>query len=170
MIDWTQFETVVSDKDMANIDKLVKNKPSEGNYEPIPYGQYEVSIRKIELGTTKPDAKNPNVPKVSIWFKVINHPNLDGTIFCDIVVFGKNAMWGIARANRLLASMKTDVVLDTQNFVTNGKVNYSEYAKLLEAVYDDIKAKGYEYALNYSENDKGFKTYTITDVFEPTIE
>ena len=43
---------------------------------------------------------------------------------------------------------------------------YDVYKEMLEAVYDDINSKGYEYALDYSENAKGWATYNIIEVFE----
>lgn len=163
MTDWTQFQVKVNAEDMEKLDKL--EQTADGDYENVPYGQYEVSVRKLELGTSK-----KGDPMVKLWFKVINNPEVKGIIFYNRVVFGKYATMNLNIVNRLLKTMKTDVDLTAKNFVTDGAIDYGKYAELLEAVYDDIKAKGYEYALDYNVNEKGFDTYNITEVFESVVE
>lgn len=146
-----------SEKDLENLDNLESN---DMEYVDVPYGMYEVAVAKIEEKDNK-----KGVPMVSIRFKVLNGEYKGQNIWMNQNV---DTVWKFKVVAKLLASLKTDINLGSSNFVVDGEVDFDAYNMMLDAVYEDITAKGYEYALDYTENDKGYKTYTITDVFEPT--
>ena len=58
--------------------------------------------------------------------------------------------------NEFLRSLNTGVDVEFKT--------YSQYAGVLADVFEGTKS--YEYGLEYTENNKGFDQYKITDVFE----
>lgn len=165
MMDFSDFKMKMTANDMDDLNNL--DKESNGQYEDVPYGQYEVRVTKIELTKTKPTAKNPNMPMARISFKVINNEDVKGYISYFAILEPKYLTMRIQMTNRLLKSMKTQVDLSPANFRdAEGNYDLNKYRDLLTEVYEDITSRGVEYGLDYSENDKGFAKYTITDVFE----
>lgn len=144
-----------SDKDLENLDNL-ENTPTE--YVDVPYGMYEVAVAGIKCKENK-----KGIPMVTVRFKVVGDSEYAGNgIFYNQNV---DAVWKFKAVAKLLNSLKTDVNIASSAYVINGEVDFEAYNDMLEAVYEDITEKGYEYALDYKENEKGFATYTITDVF-----
>lgn len=165
MIDFSDFKKKMTANDMDDLNNL--DKESNGQYEDVPYGQYEVRVSKIELTKTKPTAKNPNMPMVRVAFRVINNENVNGYISYFAILDDKYITMRMQMTNRLLKSMKTQVDLSPSNFRdVEGNYDLNKYRDLLTQVYEDITSRGLEYGLDYSENDKGFATYKITDVFD----
>lgn len=163
--DFSDIKMKMTANDMDDLNDL--DKGSDGQYEEVPYGQYEVRVTKIELVKTKPTAKNPNQPMARISFRVINNENISGYISYFAILDNKYITMRMQMTNRLLKSMKTNVDLSPSNFRdAEGNYDLNAYRDLLTKVYEDITSRGLEYGLDYSENDKGFATYTITNVFD----
>lgn len=158
-MDWNQFQVKISEKDMEALNDL--SGQSDGEFEPVPYGIYEVGLDRIELGVSK--AGNPTVKG---RFRIVNGSYKGQIIFYNQSVYSAKPMFQIKLVNTLLKSMKTDVDLSSQNYVTDGVIDYSKYAQLIEAVAADIKEKGYEFGLEYTENSKGYAQFTISQVFD----
>ena len=121
-----------------------------GNYEEVPLGKYEVKIDKMEIKETKKGDKL----MLSVTFKVLDGPQKNRLIFMNQVI---TSAYGLHNANEFLRSLKSgiDVIFD----------DYNQYSELVEDIMDDISDR-LEYELTYSENDKEFKVFEITDVFE----
>ena len=121
-----------------------------GNYEEVPLGKYEVKIDKMEIKETKKGDKL----MLSVTFKVLDGPQKNRLIFMNQVI---TSAYGLHNANEFLRSLKSgiDVIFD----------DYNQYSELVEDIMDAISDR-LEYELTYSENDKEFKVFEITDVLE----
>ncbi len=151
----------------AKFDKMIDNEglladiqkaaESSKEYTDAPSGVYEVKIEKMELVETSESAKNPGMPMISIWFRILNGEYKNSCIFYNKVIMGtSNDGFMIHTNNEFLRSLKSDIDIIFSS--------YTQYAQLLSEIYEAISGK-YEYALKYGENVQGFKTYEIKDVF-----
>ena len=123
---------------------------SGGSYEEIPLGRYEVTIDKMEIKETKKGDKL----MLSVTFKVLEGPQKNRLIFMNQVI---TSPYGLHNSNEFLRSLKSgiDVVFE----------DYNQYSELVKDIMSSISNR-LEYELTYSENDKKFKVFEITDVFE----
>lgn len=121
-----------------------------GNYKEVPVGQYEVKIDKMELTESK-----KGDPMVSVWFKVLAGEYEGSRIFMNQVV---NQGFQIHIVNTFLRSLDTGIEIGFDNF--------EQYANLLLDVMEKIDEQKLEFALDYGETSKGFKTFEITDIYE----
>lgn len=145
--------------DTAGLEEDIK-AAAENNIEfkEVPYGTYEVKVEKMELVETSDKSKKPGMPMVSIWFKILNGEYKNSMIFYNKVIMGTtNDGFMIHSNNEFLRSLESSLDIEFHS--------YSQYAQLLLDIAEDIDGK-LEYGLKYGENNKGFKTYEITDVFE----
>lgn len=129
----------------ADIEKAAENKT---DYEEVPDGDYEVSIQKLE-----PKVSSKGSPMVSCWFKIVDGSHKGQIIFANLML---TTAFGIHKANEFLRSLGTGLDISFDKF--------SQYSKLITEIFE--QSKGYEYALEYTHNAKGFAEYKITDVFE----
>ena len=148
-----------SEKDLENLDNLDSN---DTEYVDVPYGIYEVKLAGATYKLSKKDK-----PMAVIRFKVLTGEFEGQNIFCNQIV---DTVWKFKVVARLMNSLKTDVDLSSKNYVVGGEVDFDAYKEMLEAVYEDIKDKKFEYALNYYENEKGYPVYEIQEVFEAQSE
>lgn len=130
-----------------DVEEIEKN--GGGQYKEVPYGTYEVKVEKMELKESK-----KGDPMLSIWFKIIKGTNKDSIIFYNQVI---STGFQIHFANEMLRSLESDV-----DVVFTG--DYGEYNEMVLDICENVKSL--EYALDYGEDKKGYKTYTIQDVFE----
>lgn len=145
---WEEFDKSFDTEGLA---KDVQNSAeSGGNFKEVPLGEYEVSIEKMELVSSK-----AGKPMFSAWFKIVSDGTYKGSlIFMNQVV---DEGFKIHIVNDFLRSLKSG---HTVNFVT-----YTQYGNLIMDIHEAISDK-YEYALEYSHTKKGFPQFKITDVFE----
>lgn len=145
-INWEEFDSKV---DIENLEKDVE-KAAEGNYgdmPDVPFGKYEVKITKLELTQSK-----KGNPMLSVWFQILTGENKDRLIFMNqLVVQG----FQIHTANEFLRSLETSQTVEFKG--------YAQYNILTLNIYEEIVNN--EYALEYSENKKGFKTFKILEKF-----
>lgn len=133
-----------------DIDDAAKN---ERTYKEVPTGNYEVAVDQMELKASK-----AGEPMVSIWFKIVSDEGFKGSrLFMNQIV---TQGFRIHIVNELLRSLvsKMEKPIDIE-FKT-----YKQYSELLMDVFEAID-NNFEYALDYKENSKGFKTFEVTDVF-----
>lgn len=130
----------------ADIQSASENKPKD--YKEVPDGDYEVKITKMEL---KESSKGN--PMLSAWFNVVEGEYKGQIIFMNQVL---TSGFGIHKANTFLRSLGSKLNVEFENF--------SQYGELIDELFD--YANGYEYALEYTHNTKGYAEYNITDVFE----
>ena len=147
---WNEFDKAINTKELQNeIKEAAEN--GGGNYKEVPVGKYEVAVEKMELVKSK-----KGDPMVTIWFKIVgkDDPYKGSLIFMNQVI---TQGFQIHIVNELLRSMDTgiDVHFDT----------YSQYGNLLMDIHEAIDKK-VEFALDYSENNKGYKIFEIEEVFD----
>lgn len=121
-----------------------------GNYENPPFGTYEVKIERMELKESK-----KGDPMFQALFKILTGEQKGKTILMNQVVLQP---FQIHICNDFLRSLDTDVDVKFKN--------YTQYSDLILDVMESVEKDGLEFALEFGENDKGFNTYEITDVFE----
>lgn len=147
---WSEFDKAIDTKELQNeIKEAAEN--GGGNYKEVPVGKYEVAVEKMELVKSK-----KGDPMVTIWFKVVgkDDPYKGSLIFMNQVI---TQGFQIHIVNEILRSMDTgiDIHFDT----------YSQYGNLLMDIHEAIDKK-VEFALDYSENNKGYKIFEIEEVFD----
>ena len=94
---------------------------------------------------------------LSIWFKIIAGPYKNSIIFYNQVI---NQGFQIHFANEMLRS------LDSGLDIPSEFKGYAAYNNLIMDVFEEIDGQSLEYGHEYGENNKGFNTYKIVDVFE----
>lgn len=155
-MDFSKFDKQV---DIAGLEEDIKAAAEKNiEFKEVPPGTYEVKVEKMELVETGDQSKNPGMPMVSIWFKILAGDYKGSMIFYNKVIMGtSNDGFMIHSCNEFLRSLESDMEVEFHS--------YSQYAQLLLDIHECIDGV-LEYALEYGENKKGFKTYEITDVFE----
>lgn len=155
-IDYSKWDKMVDAEGLKHdIEAAAENS---NNFREVPAGTYEVTVTKLELGETGPKAKNPGMPMVQIWFKILTGEYKNSLIFYNRVIMGtSNDGFMIHSANEFLRSLESDVDIEF--------INYSQYAQMLLDIHENIDGS-LEYALKYGENQQGYKTYEIEEVFE----
>lgn len=141
MIDWNDF-----DIDLDELKKDIENV-GNGDYEEVPFGQYEVKISKLELTVSK-----KGKPMLSCWFQIIGDEYKGQYIFMHQLV---DSARGIHFANEFMRSLETGV-----------EVSFESYAQYAELVGDVGKiAMTSEYAIEYGQNSKGYSFTKVIQIF-----
>lgn len=144
-IDFSKFDKKV---DLEGLKKDIEDS-SNNDFKEVPCGSYEVAITKLELT----ESKKGN-PMLSCWMKVVSDGEFKNSlIFMNQVV---TSGFQIHICDEFLRSLGTDVEVEFES--------YSQYADMILDIFEKIEGN-FEYGLVLGEN-KGFKTYKITDVFE----
>ena len=146
-IDYSKWDNKykVSSDDVKSIEKNNKK-----DFDKVPYGQYEVSIKKLELISNSNDD-----PMVVCWFKILDGKYKNSMIFMNQVV---TLDFQIHIINEFLRSLDSGIEVEWLG-------SYSKYADLIDSIFDAITEEKLEYALDYSSTEKGYGKYKITDVF-----
>lgn len=135
-----------------NTEALKKEVEEIGNggkdFEQAEHGEYEVKIGAMQVKATK-----KGDPMLSVWFKVVEDGRTHLSFNMNQVLLHK---YSIKNAIDFLRSLKSDQEVNFES--------YSQFAELVADVFDDINGKK-EYLVNYDQNDKGFDTFEVTDVF-----
>lgn len=152
MTDVSLFERFNSTFDIAGLQEDIANA-SNGNFEEVPHGDYEVAITKIELGETGPNSKTPGMPLAKVWFKIVA-----GDFKGQLIFMNQNLTSGrgIHMMNTFLESLESGIVVSFENFV--------QYANLMESVFKAVEND--EFQLAYGQNNKGYNTYNIVQKFQ----
>jgi len=145
---WDKFDKQYNTEELAKEVKELEKSNGSG-YVEVPYGNYEVSVSKMELIESK-----KGYPMVTIWFKVLNGEHKGSLIFYNQVI---TQAFQHHKVSELLRSMETDLEI--------GFKTYNQYGQLLMDVHEAIDGK-LEFGLEYGVDKKGYPTYEITDVFE----
>lgn len=156
-INYDKFDKMVDMEGLQkDVDEAAQNEG--GEYREVPVGTYEVKVEKMELVETGAKSKNPGMPMVSIWFKILEGDFKNSIIFYNKVIMGtSNDGFMIHTNNEFLKSLESGVEVKFDK--------YSQYAQLLMDIHEAIDGRN-EYSLHYGENKQGFKTYKIIQVFE----
>ncbi|MEG2412599.1 MAG: DUF669 domain-containing protein [Clostridium sp.] len=145
---WDEFDEKI---DTAGLKKDAEDaaKNGGGDFKEVPLGTYEVEVNKLELKKSK-----KGDPMLSIWFKILTGEYKGSLIFYNQVM---TQGFGIHNANEMLRNLDSGIDIEFVNF----KKYHGMLLDVLEAVEGTL-----EYALEYGENNKGFNTYKIADVFD----
>ena len=146
-IDYSKWDNKykVSSDDVKSIEKNNKK-----DFDKVPYGEYEVSIKKLELISNSNDD-----PMVVCWFKILDGKYKNSMIFMNQVV---TQDFQIHIINEFLRSLDSGIEVEWLG-------SYSKYSDLIDNIFDAISEDKLEYALEYSSTDKGYGKFEIIDVF-----
>lgn len=148
------FEKFNNMFDMAGLKQDVDAaSTNSGDFVEVPKGNYEVKVTKIELGETGEKSKNPGMPMAKVWFDILAGNFKGQKIFMNQML---TSGFGIHKMNEFLTSLETGITIQFENF--------AQYADLMAQVFAAVDGKA-EYELAYSENNKGYSTYTIVQRF-----
>lgn len=153
-MDFSKFDKMV---DIDGLKRDIADAEASGNdadFKDVPHGSYEVEIDRLELTETKKTGK----PMASCWMKIVSDGEFKGQrIFMNQVIAQG---FQIHIMNAFLRSLLPDGSGIEVTFE-----GYARYNDLLMDIAEYIDGK-YEYGLEYGQNNKGFDTFQITDVFE----
>lgn len=140
----------LTDDFLADIAKAESGAQAERRDAPV--GKYEVKIERMELKKS-----NAGDPMFSCWFRILKGECEKQVIFMNQLV---TRAFQIHIVNEFMRSLKTKQEVKF--------VSYGQYAQLIKDVFDEITEAKTEFALDYSENAKGYKEFKIFEVFEAT--
>lgn len=149
------FEKFNSMIDVDGLKQDVETAASNsGDFVEVPKGDYEVKITKIELGETGEKSKTPGMPMAKVWFDILAGDFKGQKIFMNQML---TSGFGIHKMNELLNSLETGITVQFENFV--------QYNDLLKEIFNAVDGVA-EYQLHYAENNKGYSTYDIVQIFK----
>lgn len=148
-MDFSKFDQSVDLEGLKKDLKEVEENGGTGVYEEVPAGTYEVKIDKLEQVLSK-----KGDPMMSVWFKVVSGNCKGRLIFMNQVI---TQPFQIHIAKEFLKSLDSAFEVDFES--------YNQFAELIMDIHENIDGV-LEYALEYGENNKGYKTFKITEVFE----
>lgn len=153
-VNFDKWNTMIDGSGLASdVAELDKNGGNGQTYEDLPDGTYEVKVEKLELRESK-----KGDPMFTAQFKVLAGEYKGRFIWMNQVI---TRAFQIHTVNDLLRSLLAD--LPTPEVRFDG--NYAHYNNLIMDVAEAIDGT-FEYALNYSTNDKGYKVFEIDEVFD----
>lgn len=149
------FEKWDNQVDMEGLKKDIAEAAAnggQGNYKEVPHGDYEVSIKNMELKASK-----KGDPMVSIWFQIVSGEFENSVIFFNqVITQGFQIHIADEMLRSLVSGMDAPIPVEFQN--------YKQYGQLILDIFE--ATSDFEYALSYKKaKTKGFSTYEITDVF-----
>lgn len=146
--DFSKFDKAFNHESL--IKEYEEAKKGNKDFPEIPDGRYEVSVKNMELKTSK-----KGDPMLTIQFKIVEGEFKNSMIFLNQVV---TSGFGIHKANKLMREMAPGADIEW-----NG--SFSLYADMIDNVFDYIK-NSREYAISYSTTEKGYKNIEIDEIFE----
>lgn len=144
---WEKFDKAIDTQALAADVQAAAENTFE--YKDVPHGTYEVKITKLEFTESK-----SGKPMMTCWMQIIEGEYENQYIFYNQVL---HVGFGIHNANEFLRSLDSGVEIEFKNF--------GQYHELLMDVHEAIDGK-LEYAVEYGENNKGYSTYNVVDVFD----
>lgn len=149
------FEKFNSMIDVEGLKKDVETAASsDGDFVEVPNGDYEVKIKKLEIGETGEKSKTPGMPMAKVWFEILAGEMKGQLIFMNQML---TSGFGIHKTNEFLTSLETDITIQFENF--------EQYNDLFKQVFEAVDGKA-EFQLAYGKNNKGYSTYTIVQRFK----
>ena len=143
---------------MINVEGLkedvAKAAESKGEFVNVPFGNYEVSIEKLELGATGETSKTPGAPMAKVWFNIVAGEFKGQKIFMNQVL---TTGFGIHKMNQFMESLETGIPVEFDNF--------EQYDELMKMVFNSVDNDKAEFQLAYTQNNKGYSVYEIVQRF-----
>lgn len=153
--DWSKFDKEVDLDGLQNDIEEIEKNGGTGNFEPVPDGEYEVEVEKMELKQSK-----KGDPMLSIWFKIIEGEYEGQRLFYNKVMQPQNERafaFQVHQNNEMLRAL-----WDCDNVKFTG---FADYAELIMDIHEEIDGK-FEYLLAKRTNDDGFDEFEILEVYE----
>ena len=148
-IDFSKFDKAVDLEGLKKDMKEAEENGGSGNREEVPHGQYDVAINKLEMTVSK-----KGDPMLSVWFKILAGSFKNSMIFMNQVM---TQGFQLHIVKDFLKSLDSGIEVDFES--------YEQFEQLVMDIAEEIDGK-LEYGLKYGENNKGYNTFEITDVFE----
>lgn len=149
-MDFSKFDNAF---DIEGLKKDIKEAEQNGqNYEDVPTGEYVVNINKLELTESK-----KGDPMLTCWFKILEGDHKNQLIFMNQVI---KQGFQVHITNEFLRSLGIEKDIHFETF--------RQYGQLIFEIENEIEDQQLEYALDYGMK-KGFSTFKITQVFEPSF-
>lgn len=147
---WDEFSQYTGD--FATKLNEAANNLQDGEFEPLPDGQYEVAPEALELTRSK-----KGFPMIKATFRIINGDYEGRFIWVNQVVLtgGEHDRFMLHNANTLLRSYDTGLEI---NFT-----GLDDYEKLIDEIAD--ASQDYEYLLEQTTK-KGFANYKLVERYE----
>ena len=155
--DWSKFDKEVDLDGLQNDIEEIEKNGGTGNFEPVPDGEYEVEVEKMELKQSK-----KGDPMLSIWFKIIEGEYEGQRLFYNKVMQPQNERafaFQVHQNNEMLRAL-WDCDKDDVKFT-----GFADYAELIMDIHEEIDGK-FEYLLAKRTNDDGFDEFEILEVYE----
>lgn len=145
-----KWNSSIDGKGLVEDVKEVEKNGGTGEYKEVPHGRYEVKIDKMELKESK-----KGDPMLSVWFKILEGEFKGSYIFMNQVILQG---FQIHVANEFLKSLQTSILVEFDG-------DYAHYNDVILDIMEEIDGKS-EFALNYSQNKKGYNTFKIEEVYD----
>lgn len=120
-----------------------------GEYEDVPFGDYEVKVDKMELKASK-----KGDPMLSVWFKIISGEHENRLIFLNQVI---TQGFQVDIANQFLESLGADVAVEFKDYV--------QYNNLILDIHEKIDGKA-EYLVEYGQTKKGYSFVKVKEIYD----
>lgn len=136
----------------ADVEQAAKDGANR-SFDKVDHGDYEVSVEQMELKASK-----KGDPMVSIWFKIVSEGKFKGQmIFMNQVI---TQGFQVHIVNEILRQLVSEVDDAPEiEFKT-----FRQYGNLIMDIAEAIN-DNFEYGLKYGENNKGYDTFEIKEVF-----
>ncbi len=148
---WDQFDEQFDTEGLAkDIEEVEKN--GGGSRREVPHGVYEIAVIKLELTTSKKDD-----PMVTCWMKIVEGEYKGSLIFMNQVVT-QDFQFHIV--NEFMRSLVVDCP-------DAPEIRFKTFRQYHDLIMDVMKLidDNYEYKLVYGENNKGYNTFEIEEVY-----
>lgn len=127
MIDFTKFDNQI---DTKALEEQMKNA-AENNFEPLPEGEYQTTLDKLEVKETKDHKKL----MLTATYRVQEGEHRNKCIFQNQTIFGtKNDGFGIHMAKQLIEHL---------GFEAPEFQNYSQFAEEVDEIAQDAVGEDY---------------------------
>lgn len=153
---WGKFDKKIDLEALAADVKEVEENGG-GDFEPLPDGQYEVAVEKLELTESK-----KGDPMLTIWFKIVEGDYEGQRLFYNKVMQPQNdKAFGIqVHQNNDMLRALWDCDKDDVKFT-----GFQDYAELVLDIHEDIDGQ-FEYLLSKETDKNGYDQFKILEVFE----
>lgn len=132
MIDLSKYDKKVNHKELEEQMK----KASENSFDPLPAGDYEVKLEKLEL---KENSKNNLM--ISAQYRILNGPEKNKCLFQNITISGtKNDGFMLHQAKELINNLGFDIEFES----------YVQFGEEVEEIADSAIGELYEIRLSYN--------------------
>lgn len=155
--DWSKFDKEIDLDGLQDDLNEIEENGGFGDFEPIPDGEYEVYVEKMELTQSK-----KGDPMLTIWFKILEGEYEGQRIFYNKVMQPQNERafaFQVHQNNEMLRAL-WDCDKDDVQFK-----GFADYANLIMDIHEDIDGR-FEYLLEKKTDDKGFDQFKILEVYE----